>query len=229
MGIRDLMKMNRTFRFPSLAEKRGKGKDGGYVISCLSVYLMSFNKTKLLRLISVSLFIVLLLGEAIPVFASGSCAAKVTLLKNREYADALLKGIRNSRKSIILSCYLFKLNPSKPGVPGRVAEELTKAGNRGVDVTVVFEISNDTDDPLNAGNRETASLLSRSGIRVLFDSPRTKSHLKAALIDDRYVFVGSHNLTESALKHNNEVSVLMESPEIASEMRSYLKQLMMER
>jgi phosphatidylserine/phosphatidylglycerophosphate/cardiolipin synthase-like enzyme len=164
--------------------------------------------------------------ERDPVFASGTCVAKVTLLKNREYADALLKGIRNSRKNIILSCYLFKINQSASNLPEKVAEELIKAGNRGVDVVVVLEISDDATDPLNSENRETASFLSRNGIRVLFDSPRTKSHLKAALIDDRYVFVGSHNLTQSALKYNNEVSVLVDSPEIASEMRSYLKHLM---
>lgn len=190
---------------------------------------MGFNKLRLFRLLSIALVLVLLCGNACPVPVSGTYAAKVALLKNREYADALLNGIRNSRKSIILSCYLFKLNPSKSGMPGKVAEELIKAGNRGVDVSVIFEISNDATDPLNSENRETATFLSRKGIRVFFDSPRTKSHLKAALIDDRYVYVGSHNLTQSALKYSNEVSVLIESPEIASEMRSYLKQLMMQR
>ncbi len=165
-------------------------------------------------------------GQPNHVFASGTCAVKVNLLKNREYADALLKGIRNSRKSVILSCYLFKISQSTPNLPGRIAEELINAGNRGIDVTVIFEISDDATDPLNSENRETASFLSRNGIRVFFDSPRTKSHLKAVVIDDRYVFVGSHNLTQSALKYNNEVSVLVESPEIASEMKSYLKRLM---
>jgi phosphatidylserine/phosphatidylglycerophosphate/cardiolipin synthase-like enzyme len=164
-------------------------------------------------------------AEPEPVFASGTCISKVTLLKNREYADALLKSIRNSGKSIILSCYLFKINTSKSDMPGKVAEELIKAGNRGVDVTVVFEISNDAIDSLNKENRETASFLSRKGIRVLFDSPRTKSHLKAALIDDRYVFLGSHNLTQSALKYNNELSVLIDSPAMASEIRGYINRL----
>ncbi len=162
------------------------------------------------------------------VTASTALPARVTLLKNREYTDALLKGIRNSGKSIILSCYLFKVRQTSSDLPGKVAEELIKAGNRGVDVTVIFEISDDAADQLNSENRETASFLSRNGIRVLFDSPRTTSHLKAALIDDRYVFVGSHNLTQSALKFNNEVSVLVESPEIASEMKSYLQRLMMQ-
>lgn len=199
------------------------------MISFLSVSLMLFCKSRLLRLIPVALLVFQLFGEAIPAFASGTCAAKVTLLKNREYADALLERIRNSSENIIISCYLFKINPLKPGLPGRVAEELIRAGNRGVQVTVIFEISNDKADPLNAENRKTALFLSRNGIRVVFDSPRKKSHLKAALIDDRYVFVGSHNLTRSALEHNNEVSVLMESPEVASETRGYLKHLMLQR
>ncbi|HET6421146.1 MAG TPA: phospholipase D-like domain-containing protein [Geobacteraceae bacterium] len=194
--------------------------------SCRAFFGKAFFSTWHLHVSGFVLILFLLGGNAGAVTVSTAHPAKVTLLKNREYADALVNGIRNSGKSIILSCYLFKIRQTSSDVPEKVAEELIKAGNRGVDVTVIFEISDDAADPLNSENRETASFLSRNGIRVLFDSPRTISHLKAALIDDRYVFVGSHNLTRSALKYNNEVSVLVESPEIASEMRSYLKRLM---
>jgi phosphatidylserine/phosphatidylglycerophosphate/cardiolipin synthase-like enzyme len=161
-----------------------------------------------------------------PASASGTHPANITLLKNREYPDALLTSIRQARKSVLLAYYLFKTTPSStPDQPGRIAEELAKVRHRGVAVTVILEVSDDPDDPLNSVNRKTGAFLEARDIRVLFDSPRTKTHLKVALIDGRYVFLGSHNLTQSALKYNNEVSVLVDSPEVAAEMNSYLDSL----
>jgi phosphatidylserine/phosphatidylglycerophosphate/cardiolipin synthase-like enzyme len=161
-----------------------------------------------------------------PASASGTHPANITLLKNREYPDALLTSIRQARKSVLLAYYLFKTTPSStPDQPGRIAEELAKVRHRGVAVTVILEVSDDPDDPLNSVNRKTGAFLEARDIRVLFDSPRTKTHLKVALIDGRYVFLGSHNLTQSALKYNNEVSVLVDSPEIAAEMNSFLHTL----
>jgi phosphatidylserine/phosphatidylglycerophosphate/cardiolipin synthase-like enzyme len=161
-----------------------------------------------------------------PVSASGSHSARITLLTNREYQDALLKNIREARKSILFAYYLFKTAPSSStNQPCRIAEELVRAHHRGVDVTVILEASDEPDDPLNSVNRQTGAFLAAKGIRVFFDSPVKKSHMKVALIDGRYVFLGSHNLTQSALKYNNEVSVLVDSPEIAAEMNSFLHTL----
>ncbi|WP_243688574.1 phospholipase D-like domain-containing protein [Geotalea toluenoxydans] len=44
-------------------------------------------------------------------------------------------------------------------------------------------------------------------------------------MDSRYVFIGSHNLTQSALQHNNELSVMIDSPEMAAEIKAYLNRL----
>lgn len=184
-----------------------------------------FQSLKFSRIVIFVLFWALFLAGAGSVSAFQSFPAKVTLLQNREFADALIAGIRNSRKTVLLCYYLFKISPSGSGHPGRIAEELVKAGERGVTVTVVLEISDDPGDQLNEENRKTASRLSSKGIRVLFDSPGRRSHLKTAMIDDRYVYIGSHNLTQSALKYNNEISVLIDSPAMAREVRQYIKSL----
>ena len=68
-------------------------------------------------------------------------------------------------------------------------------------------------------------VLTRGGVKVYFDSPSTVTHVKAVVIDGRYVYIGSHNLTQSALRHNNELSVLIDSPEMASEITSYMGKL----
>ncbi len=184
-----------------------------------------FRCTLISRISLIVLFFVVLLAGSGHVSASGTYPAKVTLLKNSEYVEELLKGIRNSQNTVLLSYYLFKVTPFGSGLPEKIADELIMARKRGVEVTVILEISDDPNDQLSEENRQTAFTLSRNGIRVFFDSPRRKSHMKTAMIDDRYVYIGSHNLTQSALKFNNEISVLIDSPEMASDVRRYMKTL----
>lgn len=164
------------------------------------------------------------LASPVSATASDSYTTKTTLLKNREYADALLKGIREARKEIICAFYLFKMTDARGNLPREIAEELVRARNRGVAVSVILETSS-RKDPLNSENSNTARFLTQRGVKVYFDSPRVTSHSKIAVIDSRHVFLGSHNLTQSALKRNNELSVLIESPEMAGAIKKWLDQL----
>jgi phosphatidylserine/phosphatidylglycerophosphate/cardiolipin synthase-like enzyme len=167
----------------------------------------------------------LLLAAPVPTLAWESHPARTTLLKNLEYGEALLKGIRNARSVILVSCYLFKITDFPDNLPRRIAEELIDARRRGVAVTVVLEQSREADDSLNRENRSTGVLLSRGGVTVRFDSLRKITHTKVVVIDGRYVYLGSHNLTHSALTRNNELSVLLDSPETAREIAGYLGRL----
>lgn len=162
---------------------------------------------------------------AAPAHPSEFNSARVATLKNREYATALMGGIREARSSVILCCYLFKTTGSPTNLPLAIADELIRAHQRGVDVTVILERSEDVDDSLNRENHETARILSRRGVKVRFDSIRKTTHSKVAVIDSRYVYLGSHNLSQSALTRNNEISVLIDSPEMAKEMEDYLGRL----
>jgi phosphatidylserine/phosphatidylglycerophosphate/cardiolipin synthase-like enzyme len=45
------------------------------------------------------------------------------------------------------------------------------------------------------------------------------------VIDQRYLLRGSHNFTHSALRHNNEASVLIESPQLARQALAYLQRI----
>ena len=151
--------------------------------------------------------------------------ARTVLLRNSEYGEALLEGIRSARKSITCSFFLFKTTGSKGNQPRRIAEELVNAKRRGVDVTVILELDNGRKGGVTEENRETAALLGRGGVKVFFDSAEIVTHTKAAVIDGRYVYLGSHNLTQSALKHNNELSVMVDSPEMAAQVGAYLERL----
>jgi phosphatidylserine/phosphatidylglycerophosphate/cardiolipin synthase-like enzyme len=168
----------------------------------------------------VALFLLLTVG---PVYAGASFKTTTTLLRNQEYAEALLQRIGNARESILCSFYLFKITETRNNQPARIAKELVKARKRGVAVTVILENSGKERDPLNADNRQTASLLARGGVKIIFDSPRVTTHNKVVVIDNRYIYLGSHNLTQGALRYNNELSVLIDSPEMATEVRAYLE------
>jgi len=177
------------------------------------------------RLTLITGFALLLLSFAGPVLSTDFRPGKTTLLINREYGAALLAGLRDARSSIIVSCYLFKITRYPDNMPRRVADELIRARQRGVAVTVILEQSRDESDFLNRENHATAALLSRNGIGVRFDSLRKTSHAKVVVIDDRFVFLGSHNLTHSALSRNNELSVRIDSPEMARQIKIYLGRL----
>ena len=174
------------------------------------------------RLTFITGFALLLLSFAGPVLSADVHSGKTTLLINREYGAALLAGLREARSSIIVSCYLFKITKYPDNMPRRIANELIRARQRGVAVSVILEQSRDESDFLNRENHATAALLSRNGIDVRFDSLRKTSHAKVVVIDDRFVFLGSHNLTHSALSRNNELSVRIDSPEMARKIKAYL-------
>jgi len=174
-------------------------------------------------LLGVALFAVVW-GGAAPSFAE-QISAQMTLLRNQEYQEALLKGIREARKSIVVASYLFKATGSHRNIPARIVDELVKASRRGIEVTVILERNQRKEDNLNRDNLHTAALLNRGGVKVFFDSPQVTTHVKVAVIDRRLVFLGSHNLTQSALQHNNELSMLVDSPQLANEILEYLDRI----
>lgn len=155
-------------------------------------------------------------------------AAGIQLLADGAYYPALLGKIATAGKSIDLVMYLWKLAGEDGGKPAELAKALGKAGRRGVAIRVVLEHS-DHDEKLNRTNQETAALLRRENVTAIFDAPAVTTHSKLAVIDQRYCFVGSHNLTQSALGRNHEISLLLDSPELAGELGKYVDKLLSDR
>jgi len=150
---------------------------------------------------------------------------KVTLLINKDYLWVLSKYIRNAKKEILISSFMWCCNPIKYGsYPCKLIDEIVDAVKRGVKVTIVFEKDYRGDYSCN----KVTSLIFKDKLdkryknfSMYYDSPLIRSHQKVILIDGRYCFIGSHNLTQSALKYNNEVSVLIDSPEIYFKLKKF--------
>ena len=155
---------------------------------------------------------------------SPQAVVEAKLLLDRDYFTALLDGVDRARSEIFLSAYLFRTIENAKGYPEAVLKRLLAAVNRGVRVDVVLERNQDADD-LNRNNAETAERLKQGGIRVCMDAQDRVTHTKLVVIDRRYLLIGSHNLTQSALKYNHEASVWIDSAPLAEEALRYMESL----
>ena len=161
-----------------------------------------------------------------PVYAADKgYQGKVFQLQDHKYYDALISGISKAKKEISGCFFLFKVSEHKKDLPMSIVNELIAAKKRGVNVFIELEQATTGKGTVYEQNRRAATLLADAGIKVRFDAPKTTTHVKALVIDGRYVYIGSHNLTQSALKYNNELSVMIDSTELAEEVTSYLNSL----
>lgn len=157
--------------------------------------------------------------------AQQSHAGRVTMLQDDRYVEALTNGIRNAKQEIAGCFFIFKVSEKSYGLPRKIVNELIAAKKRGVRITIALEQDARGRGAVYEQNRRAAALLSEAGIKVRFDAPKTTTHVKALVIDGRYVYIGSHNLTQSALKYNRELSVMIDSPELAAEVTAYLNDI----
>jgi len=176
------------------------------------------------------LALILVFLAALPLPAPLNAADKgyqgrVVMLQDHKYSDALISGIRKAKKEITGCFFLFKASETRNNLPMAIVSELIAARKRGVNVIIELEQGADGKGTVYEQNRKAATLMSAAGITVRFDAPKTITHVKALVIDGRYVYLGSHNLTQSALKYNNELSVMIDSPALAEEVAAYLKNL----
>jgi len=175
-------------------------------------------------LVSVFLTILLFLPTTTaPIYSEGEVA--VRLLTDRQFFHVLSDHIGDANREIVVSMFLFKASPDGSNRANMILNELIAAQQRGVQVRVLLERTDRRNDSLNRVNLATSERLRRNGVQVLFDSPDTTTHTKVIVIDERFLFIGSHNLTHSALSHNHELSVLIDSPSLAKEVIKYLKKL----
>lgn len=153
---------------------------------------------------------------------NSDASSRAILLTNEDYFPALLKAIDEAQSEIFISIFSFKVGMHKNNYPARILGHLTKAVKRGVKVAVILETTSKHGDELTAQNRQTGKLLEEKGVKVYYDNPKTTTHTKLIVIDEGLVILGSHNWTQSALKHNNEISILLDRPDLAFRARNYM-------
>lgn len=154
--------------------------------------------------------------------ASAHFPCKVTPLVNREFFPALVAAVDGARDEILISVFFFKAGVHKRSRPDILVEHLARAVERGVDVRVVLEDSSDPRSNVASQNAKTKNILEKRGVKVYMDDPAKTTHTKLVVVDQRLVFVGSHNFTSSAFNHNNEITMMIEQSGLAEEVRGYI-------
>ncbi|WP_188020329.1 phospholipase D-like domain-containing protein [Deferribacter autotrophicus] len=147
---------------------------------------------------------------------------KVTFLPNKEILKPLIKDIEDAKDSIYIAMYMFKTDDYKFNYSTLIEEALFDALKKGVKVYAVFDTGK-KNDITTEFNKDTGEELRKKGAVVWYDSPERRLHAKVVVIDNKIIYLGSHNYTHSALKYNYEASVRIESPEMAKEVIRYIR------
>lgn len=148
-------------------------------------------------------------------------STSIILLPDREYYPMAKKLIERANKTILVAIYVIKYDPREENDPVNVLlRELVKAKKRGLDVRVLV------DDATQRSYKQTIKFLRDNGVLVRLDeSSRITTHVKLVIVDHKYLLIGSHNWTESALSYNHEYSALIISPDLAKNVEMYFESL----
>ncbi len=163
-------------------------------------------------------------GQALPPCPS----VDVELLEDDRLAERLISLVRKASQEIWIATFSFKAGEHPQAPPDKLLRELGLARKRGVKVTVLLEQPETASSELARENQRTARLLRKERIEVFLDREDRRSHMKVVVVDRRHVILGSHNLTSSALRHNHELSVLLDSPCAAEQVVRYIKGIIQE-
>ncbi|MFH1063176.1 MAG: phospholipase D-like domain-containing protein [Candidatus Omnitrophota bacterium] len=147
-------------------------------------------------------------------FLPVNCFAEI--LTGQAYQAAVHKQLSQAEKSITVVMYFIILEPSGQGPINELVADLICAKQRGVVVRVILE------DSKLKENRLAYELLRDQGIEVNFDTRDALLHIKAVVIDQRYLFIGSANWSRAAIENNYEVTNFIDSAQDALVFNQYI-------
>lgn len=118
---------------------------------------------------------------------------------------ALLDVINNAKSSLDVAIYSF--------TDTKIAQALIAAKNRGVSVRVM----SDEKSSLEVSQNAVLLSLKKAGIPVKVNSHSGLMHLKVTIADKSVVTTGSFNYTKSAEDENDEVFVVLDNAQAATD------------
>ena len=121
---------------------------------------------------------------------------------------ALCAFLRSARSSVDVCSFDIKLEP--------VADALIELRKRNIPVRVVT----DTDYLKN----DAIGRISRAGIPIVSDRKNSLMHNKFIVVDSRYVWTGSYNLTDNGTWKNDNNALVIESPSVAAGYKARFEQ-----
>jgi phosphatidylserine/phosphatidylglycerophosphate/cardiolipin synthase-like enzyme len=151
-----------------------------------------------------------------PVLLSGA-AENTFLLTGSSWAPALCAAIRNAEKSVKIVQYSVSSRWGKrTNDQYNVYRELLQAPTRGVRCSAILAEHRRT-AATKRFNRQAGAAMRESGWAVKGVSASNLLHAKIVIIDDKFVIVGSHNITRTASIENIDVSLAMTGEEYSKQ------------
>ena len=138
------------------------------------------------------------------------------------YLRAVERRIALARARVWVAMYVIHLDgdpdAAAPDDPApALLRALAAAAKRGVDVRIVLDYGrNRSTGEIEPTHAVAQAWLAAHGVRVVLDELELTTHVKAVVVDERWVVLGSHNWTRSAITRNREVSLLFDDPALAA-------------
>ena len=119
--------------------------------------------------------------------------------------------INKAQKNIDIGIFFF--------TDKKISYALYQAKKRSVKIRIILDAVSATND------FSQHELLRKEGIPVKVENWGGKMHMKTAAIDGKYLIIGSMNWTSSAQYHNDENTVVVQSPEIVKKFEKHFNML----
>ena len=136
------------------------------------------------------------------------------LLVGREYPDEVIKSIQDAKASIKIFMYDWRWYSHQPGARiHKLNQEIIKAVKRKVEVRVVLN------------NNSILRILKTHGIKAIVTNASRTMHAKIVIIDEKILFIGSHNFSINGFEINHEFSLKLDDKKIIDRCNTYFKNL----
>lgn len=133
----------------------------------------------------------------------------ITILKDEQFRSAVLNAISGADRDILITTYkMAYTNRLSTRHLNALVEALHRAAKRGVRVRCLLNMDKEN-TTIGKINMKAKGLLTEKGILVKTGPPGRTYHAKLIIVDECLAFVGSHNLSESSLSRNFEISLMI--------------------
>jgi hypothetical protein len=145
---------------------------------------------------------------------------------NTDYRDATLQLIHGAEERVWVAMFFMVYGNDEEYPIRSMVNALIAAQERGLDVRVLLDRDR-PEDPYSSSeiNAPAARALRDAGVSVRFDPPEQAIHSKVLIIDGHSVLAGSHNWTAGSIFQYEDVSFLLESPELSQEFGAWFQEL----
>lgn len=143
---------------------------------------------------------------------------KIILLPDKKYFQTLISSINLARYSIDIVMFYFSYSSSRNHITSKIFNSIKTAISKGVNIRCILD--RDAVGDIYSSrkiNKRRFEMLKKLGVSVKYDQRDKVTHSKLVVIDKSKVIIGSHNWTAGSFEKYRDMSLLIESTNLASE------------